>query len=241
MRRMAALVLSGLLWAGAVASAQGYTLILQTQTQEATEGKVALATWRAAFLQVEDLGDEEVQGRVNGIILERMDSEGGFQAALDYAREDFREDPQRFQANTYGQGVSCRATLQGERLLGLAYEFVTYTGGPHPWYARLGLILDLSTGEAVPPARLFREEEEARALVTRSILAQRALEGPGLEEEREALALWSWDRALLTKDGLRIVYDPGEVGPVAEGFREYTVDYGALEEAWGAWGGPADW
>lgn len=240
MRRMAALVLSGLLWAGAVASAQGYTLILQTQTRQATEGKVALAAWRAAFLQVEDLGDEEVQERVNGIIVERMDSEGGFQAALDYAREDFREDPQRFQHNTYGQGVSCWATLQGERLLGLAYEFVTYTGGPHPWYSRLGLILDLSTGEAVPPARLFRAE--ARILVTREILRQREQVHPGPEaEERKALALWSWDRALLTEDGLRIVYDPGEVGPVAEGFREYTVDYGALEGTWGAWGGPADW
>ena len=47
--------------------------------------------------------------------------------------------------------------------------------------------------------------------------------------------------ALLTEDGLKVVYDPEELGPYAAGSQEFLVSYDLLSGEWGAWGGPQDW
>lgn len=242
MKRLAALVLSGLVWAGAVACAQEYALLTQTRTDQAKEGEVVLATRQASFPQVQGLADLQAQRMVNQAIIDTLQGEGGFEAARDYALEDYQEDPERFEGNAYGQDVTVQAAFQGKKLLCLNYEFVTDTGGPHPWTSRLGLLVDLTTGQPVPLAELFKEEGAARALVNRELQRQWEEKGPALEGETlEAAYQWGWEKALLMGEGLLIVYDPGEIGPVAQGAGEYTVGYDLLDREWGAWGGPQDW
>lgn len=243
MKRIAALAITALVLCAALAYAQEVTLTSQTQASQIKEEDVVMATRQASFPQVEGLSDAAVQERLNKAIRDRLEADGGFQAAADYALEDYRQDLERFKATQYGQDATAQAVFQGKKLLCVGYQFIAYTGGVHPWPSSLSLVASLETGEAVPVEQLFREGSGVRDLVTAEVLRQLGEREEELfsAEDYEGASLWSWDKVLLTPEGLKIVFDPGEWGPYAVGSLEFVVGYDLLSGEWGGWGGPEDW
>ncbi|NLV57717.1 MAG: DUF3298 and DUF4163 domain-containing protein [Clostridiales bacterium] len=242
MKRIAALILVAQMLCCSVAHAQGLILTGMTQTCQIREGEVLLATRQASYPLVEGLTDTDVQERLNKGIRDGLEAGGGFQVAIDYALEDYRQDPARFAITQYGQDATAQVVFQGKKLLCVSYQFITYTGGAHPWPSSLSLVMNLQTGEVVPLTALFREDSAARDLVTDEVLRQLGDQEYFLAEDYgEGGSLWSWDKALLTPDGLRIVFDPGEWGPYAAGTLEFLVEYDLLAGEWGDMGGPESW
>lgn len=158
--------------------------------------------------------------------------------ALDYARED--KAGRSADAPFNGHYLAKQWTVQGEsaRLLSLAAEVATFTGGAHGNMVYDQIIWDRSAGRAIEPADLFVDPEAAFAALSRIYCPR--LDAQRAEKRGETLPLegegWSIDCPDLAKqrlvpagkDGrfttLLVLLPPYEAGAYAEGSYEVEIE-----------------
>jgi len=119
------------LWGGALA--EGIEILVGEMHKTYEADGTVLAALDAFFPQLAGMEDAASMERVNAAIAEVILTEGGYAAACEYALEDYTDAPERFAENEYGLKASAGAELlNGGALLAVRYDFVFYSGGPHP-------------------------------------------------------------------------------------------------------------
>ena len=190
---------------------------------------VDLAQIHVVYPQISGL-DEDVCRQINGAIKEFVVSQGGFDTACEYARDDYAESYQRFiETERYGLDALARVA-RNDRLLAVRYDFTLHTGGAHPWDTIAAQHYDLQTGALVPLSAMVDNWPAFQSRVVECI--RRGKSAPRYEDFTDDyvdIAQWPERQGPLTADGLLVFYQEGDLGPVSAGAFELVIPYSMFE------------
>lgn len=155
------------------------------------------------------------------------------------AREDrsWRQEAGIGDFSEYSMELDCRV-YQTERLVSVAANYYSYTGGAHPNTVLMACSFDLESGSFLTPEQLAEDSEAFSQAVCEEILRQidcRAEEN-GMEAEalfwdnyREIAADWSSYAVSFDESGMTVAFSPYELAAYAAGAQIFQMDYGFLE------------
>lgn len=189
------------------------------------------AYMRALFPYLEGMEDQQAMEGVNAAIRNFILTEGGYGQVCAYAQEAYEEDPAAFVFDyQYSLWASGMWALRTEELLAVRYDFEADTNGPHPWQTIAAQHYDLRTGKPVALESLVRDPAALRALVAEETTQWIASSDYEAFEDADASS-WTPEQGLLTRDGLLVFFNEGEMGPVAAGALVFTIPYERLGDA----------
>lgn len=224
-----------LLWAlcaacFAVAQAESVEIVQESLHQSyEVDGKV-LAELNAVFPQLSGMEDTEAMERINAAIRDYILTGGEYDNICEYALTDYRNSSEKLAESEYGLEANARAELLADgTVLAVRFDFLLETGGPHPWDVIAAQHYFLYSGSPVTLEALLFTPEETLALVAQE--AARWIAESGYEAFEDAnLSEWKPEQGLLTREGLLVFYNEGEIGPVSSGALEFTIPYALLKE-----------
>jgi hypothetical protein len=115
-------------------------------------------------------------------------------------------------------------------LISLMFGYSTYSGGAHPNHFTAGFTYDLKRGAQVTLPELFAPKSNyLKVISSYSIKELKKLETADGAETGAAPKLQNFKSWSLTPQGLRIVFDPYQVGPYVAGAHKVLVPYDLLK------------
>lgn len=127
---------------------------------------------------------------------------------------------------------------RSDRLISIAGEYYSYTGGAHPNTVLLGWNFDLQTGQFLHPTALGADSEEFRTAVTQEIIRQadqRAAEGGYApttmywEDYQDIAARWPDYAVSFTDKGMTVTFSAYDLACYAAGSQTFEIDIDLLK------------
>lgn len=154
------------------------------------------------------------------------------------AREDrsWRQEAGIGDFSEYSMELDCRV-YQTERLVSVAGDYYSYTGGAHPNTVLMAWNFDLETGEFFAPEQLAEDAGAFSQAVREEIILQigRRAEESGLAPEEmfwsnyeEIAAGWSSYAVSFDEAGMTVGFSPYELAAYAAGAQNFLLSYDLL-------------
>lgn len=154
------------------------------------------------------------------------------------AREDrsWRQEAGIGDFSEYSIDLDCRV-YQTERLVSVAGDYYSYTGGAHPNTVLMAWNFDLETGEFFAPEQLAEDAEAFSQAVREEIVRQigRRAEDNGMAAEEmfwsnyeEIAAGWSSYAVSFDETGMTVGFSPYELAAYAAGAQSFLLPYDLL-------------
>lgn len=154
------------------------------------------------------------------------------------AREDrsWRQEAGIGDFSEYSIDLDCRV-YQTERLVSVAGDYYSYTGGAHPNTVLMAWNFDLETGEFFAPEQLAEDAEAFSQVVREEIVRQigRRAEDNGMAAEEmfwsnyeEIAAGWSSYAVSFDETGMTVGFSPYELAAYAAGAQSFLLPYNLL-------------
>lgn len=137
----------------------------------------------------------------------------------------------------FTEEMECQV-YQTERLVSVAANYYSYTGGAHPNTVLMACNFDLESGSFLTPEQLAEDSEAFSQAVCEEILRQIDCwaEENGMEAEalfwdnyREIAADWSSYAVSFDESGMTVAFSPYELAAYAAGSQIFQMDYDFLE------------
>lgn len=162
-----------------------------------------------------------------------------FSGVLDWAEEDYAYYVKnRLDWQGHYDEEFTYTSWRTDRLISIAGEYYSYTGGAHPNTVFLGWNFDLQTGRFLHPAALGADSEEFQAAVTEEILRQAddRAEKEGFDEPtalywenyRDIAAQWTDYAVTFSDTGMTATFSAYELAPYAAGPQTFTIGWDFL-------------
>jgi hypothetical protein len=167
--------------------------------------------------------------------VDRSDLDGSLDSIADAYIQDFEQLMQETPDYPFAWEIEVEGSVlhQSSKVLSVALNAYSYTGGAHPNIFLDLINFDLSNGKKLSLRDIFSDEEQLRALVERKFREVREIE-PSVSI---ADAGFFWGDAFslpqnfaLQEDGVYFHYNPYEAAAYALGATEFTIPYEDLKE-----------
>ncbi|WP_352416714.1 DUF3298 and DUF4163 domain-containing protein [Oscillibacter ruminantium] len=216
---------------GIALAAYQYTIpVLRVETQD---GQILKTAATAAQKQALDVATAFNENFTNWV--ESTDFSGFF----NWAQEDYalrKEEGQSWET-PYDEEFTY-TFWRSDRLISVAGEYYSYTGGVHPNTVLLGWNFDLQTGRFIHPAMLGADSEEFQTAVTAEIIRQadqRAIEGGYAptemywEDYQDIAARWPDYAVAFSDGGMTVTFSAYEMASYAAGPQTFEIDLDFLK------------
>lgn len=134
----------------------------------------------------------------------------------------------------YSLTLDC-SVYQTEKLISIAAEYYSYTGGAHPNTVLLAWNFDLTTGQFFNSAMLAADGQEFLAVVRDEIIRQAEVPAENdaevsyWEDYQDIVADWDSYAVSFDEDGMRVAFSPYEIACYAAGPQIFELSYGFLQ------------
>jgi hypothetical protein len=215
---------------GTELAAYSYTIpVLQATTQDGEVLRSAATAEEKDALIVADAFNENFTNWLQSTDFSEIfslaqadyaDSQGSGQDWVSYYNEEF----------TY-------TSWRTDRLISIAGEYYSYTGGAHPNTVQLGWNFDLQTGRFLHPTALGADSELFQTLVTSAIigLADQRAAAEGIppdemywENYRDIAQQWPEYAVSFSQAGMTVIFPAYELAGYAAGPQEFVLDFAFL-------------
>lgn len=217
-----------------LAHAAPYGIEMKAEQQEVMEEGDVLLTFDIEYPEISGLPDAAVMGTLNADL--RAFAGSSFDELCLRAKEDYDTNP-REEWYPYEIYTRCEVELCTDSLLSVFYSKSTYEGGAHGYTAGVARHYDLTTGNVILLESLVKDAGTFQKAVADALMEK--INAENLAEEigyfdgyEETVAEWPMHIALLTEDGLLILFNPYDLASYADGAQFLLVPYDAVEGLW---------
>jgi hypothetical protein len=127
--------------------------------------------------------------------------------------------------------VNGKISYQSPELISLFYEIYTYTGGAHPMSYQRFVNIDPKIMEVVDLQSRLRKKEQLANEVEQMIRRENDLDSAASWDAYFFTDQFVFPQEMgLTKNGLKLVYNPYEILPFAAGFTEIVIPFDDLKQ-----------
>ncbi len=235
-KKLFALLLSAVLCACAVASAETYQVIMDDGSDVYQEDGVTLAELTAKFPQIINLPNTAVMDHINRSIQDYIRLEGGYDGVMETALGDYKEKAEwiDFSTDHYFLDVQAEPKLQSDRLFSVFYAFAAYMGGAHPDHWTRVEMYDMASGDLVLLESMVADMDAFHDKVAELLLKKIDETGMAKDQDffdgfEETVRAWRPEQAVATQEGLLVFFDYYELAPYSSGSQLITLPYDALD------------
>lgn len=206
--------------------------VLRVEKEDGTALESALTEGQQRALDAADTFNSEMEDWAESV---------GFPETLEWAEDDYElrlADGLDWHA-PYSYSEEFTYTFwRTDRLLSIAGNYYSYTGGAHPNSVYLSWLFDLKTGRFLHATALGGDAEGFQQAVTEELIRQtdrRAIEEDCAPTElywenyQEILAEWPYAAVTFSGEGMTVTFSPYELAPYAAGEQVYSLSMDFLE------------
>lgn len=225
----------------------------QTDQRNADDGtELAAFTYTIPVLRVETEDGQILESAATAAEKQALDVAAAFNAnftswlkstdfpgAFSWAEEDYAQRKESGQSWETPYDEEFTYTFwRSDRLISIAGEYYSYTGGAHPNTVLLGWNFDLQTGQFLHPTALGADSEEFQTAVTQEIIRQadrRAAEGGYApttmywEDYQDIAARWPDYAVSFTDKGMTVTFSAYDLACYAAGSQEFEIGIDLLK------------
>lgn len=162
-----------------------------------------------------------------------------FRELSEMAREEraWRQEEQIDWTSEFSMELDCRV-YQTERMVSVAGDYYSYTGGAHPNTVLMAWNFDLDSGAFFTPELLAEDDKAFSQAVQEEIVRQirRTAEENGVAAEdifwsnyEEIAAGWASYAVSFDEEGMTVAFSPYELAAYAAGARVFCLRYSQIE------------